>query len=328
MRYERHSLAPGGSPPAGFTADLGRALLRSPGSTGSLSVAWSVPTVVAPDPNYRVTFLAIRVPGANALTLREAMLFDRLLVPGFSETVGLDMLGPASVLLVGHQAVASSRDTLYVLTFPADEGQAAPSPGPAAEPPFTSDEFYAALPAMDPEPSPQPPVRPSLPSVAPGTTPPPDRAAEALVPDNIHGAAVTKISGRGPALFQGDFIYLAVPAYSLSSELGLDLSKVSAAGGHPDGLSSFFVVATPLLGFDAREILAAWFGSQLTNGLQIESIDVDGRIALMYSNQAVYAEDGVLYWMSYLDVGDFPPASPEPRPPLRDLVVDTVRALP
>jgi hypothetical protein len=328
MRYERHSLAPGGSPPPGFTDDLGRALLRSPGSTGSLSVAWSVPTVVAAEPNYRVTFVAIRVPGANGRNLREVMLLDRLLVPGLSESVGLNKLGPASFLLIGHEAVASSRDTLYVLSFPVDEGRATATPGPDAAPPFTSDEFYAALPATDPEPSPQPPARPALPSVAPGASSPPDRAAEALLPDRIRGAAVTKLSGRGPALFNGDFIYLALPAYSLSSELDLDLSTVSAAGGHPDGLSTYFVVATPLPGFDAREILAAWFHPQLTNGLQIESIDVDGRIALMYSNQAVYSKDGILYWMSYLDVGDFPPASPEPRPALRDLVVATVRALP
>jgi len=103
---------------------------------------------------------------------------------------------------------------------------------------------------------------------------------------------------------------------------------VSAAGGHPEGISTYFVVATPLPGFKAREILAAWFRPQLTNGLQVESIDVDGHLALLYSNQAVYAKDGVLYWMTYLDVGDFPPASPEPRPALRDLVVDTIRALP
>jgi len=328
MTYERHSLAQGGSPPAGFTDDLGRALLRSPGATGSLSVAWSVPTVVAEDPNYGVTFLAIRVPGANARNLRDVMFFDRLLIPGFSESVGLEMLGPASFLLVGHEAVATSRDTLYVLSFPVDDGRATATPGPNAAQPFTSDQFYAALPAMDPEPSPQPPAPPTLPSVAPGTSPPPDRAAEALLPDSIHGTAVTKISGRGPALFKGDFIYLALPAYTLSSELHLDLRKVSAAGGHPDGISTFFVVATPLPGFNAREILAAWFRPQLTNGLQVESIDVDGQLALMYSNQAVYAKDGVLYWMSYLDVGDFPPASPQPRPALRDLVVDTVRALP
>jgi hypothetical protein len=328
IQYERHSLAPGGSPPIGFTDDIGRALLRAADSTGTLSVAWSVPTVEASDPQYRVSFLAIRVPRANARNLRDVMLFDRILVPGFSGMVKLSSLGPVSVLLVGKEAIASSGDTLYLLSYPMDERGAAPSPGPDATPPFTSDQFYAALPATDPEPAPQPPSLPAVPSVAPGTSPPPDGTAEALLPDRIRDSPVAKVSGRGPGLFQGEWIHLGIPAYLLASELGLDLGKVSAAGGHPNGISTFFVVATPLPGFEAREILSAWFRPQLSDGLPIEAIEANGRVALLYGNQAVYAEDGVFYWMAYLDIGDRLTESPEPRPALKDLVADTLRVLP
>jgi hypothetical protein len=66
----------------------------------------------------------------------------------------------------------------------------------------------------------------------------------------------------------------------------------------------------------------------IPNGLNATTVEADGRVAVIYNNQAVYADDGVLYWMTYLDLGDFPPASPAPRPPLRDLVIDTLRALP
>jgi hypothetical protein len=326
MRYERHSLAPGGSPPAGFGDDLGRALLRAAGSeNGRLSVAWSVPIPSAADPRYDVTFLAIRIPGANARSLRDVIVLDWLLVPGFSGGVRLESSGPTYMLLVGQHSVVSSQDTLYLLSFPAFES--AP-PGPLPVPPFTPDEVEAALPATDPEPGPQPPARPTVPSVAPETSPPPDPAAEALLPDRVRGIPVMKVSGHGPALFSGGWIHLGIPAYLLSTELDLDLREVSVAGGHPDGMSTFVIVATPLPGLEARTILAAWFRPQLYDGLQIESVDVDGRIALLYSNQSVYAKDGVLYWMAYLDLGEFPISSPPPRPTLRELVIDTLRALP
>jgi len=329
MRYERHSLAPGGTPPAGFREELGRALLRAAGSAnGSVSVAWSVPTLADADPRYAVTFLAIRIPGANARSLREVVAYDWLLIPGFSGSLSLNSLGPESMLWVGANAVASSQDTLYLLSFPTVNGRLAPLPGPVPVPPFTQDELYAVLPATDPEPGPQPPARPAVPSVAPEASPPPDPAAEALLPDRIRGMPVQKVSGHGPALFRGGWIHLAIPAYLLSSELALNLREVSVAGGHPDGMSSFLIVATPLPGLEAREILAAWFRPQLLDGLQIESIDAGDRIALLYGNQAVYARDGVLYWMAYLDLGEAYISSPPPRPALRDLVIDTLRALP
>jgi hypothetical protein len=329
MRFVRRSLGPGGSPPPGFTEDLGRALLQAAGSTsGTLSVAWSAPTESV-DSRYGVTILAIRIPGADARNLRDAFALDPLFAPGFSGSVRLDELGHTSMLTVGDRLVSSSGDTLYVVSFPADDPQAAASPGPAPTPPFTQDEFFAAIPgSRDPQlPTPRP-TPAALPSVAPGVSPPPDLAAEALLPDRIRGASIVKISGRGPALFTGDWVYVGLPAYALSQQLGLDVRHLSAAGGHPDGISTFWIVATPIPGFDARAILTAWFRPLIPNGLNATTVEADGRVAVIYNNQAVYADDGVLYWMTYLDLGDFPPASPAPRPPLRDLVIDTLRALP
>jgi hypothetical protein len=226
--------------------------------------------------------------------------------------------------------VTSAGNTLYLLSFPTNDAQAAasPVPGPAPTPPFTDDELFAALPASDPEPTAPQPTRKPLPSIAPDVSPAPDRAAEALLPDRIRGASVVKISGRGPALFTGEWVYVGIPAYVMATQLDLDLSDRSAAGGHPDGISTYWIVATPIPGFDARAILTAWFRQLLPTGLDATTIETDGRVAVLYNNQAVYAKDGVLYWMTYLDIGDFPPASPAPRPALRDLVIDTLRALP
>jgi hypothetical protein len=81
-------------------------------------------------------------------------------------------------------------------------------------------------------------------------------------------------------------------------------------------------------GLDRHTILAAWLHPLAPNGWQVETVAADDRVAVVYGNQAVFATDGVLYWMTYLDVGDFPPASPPSRPDFRDLVVETLRALP
>jgi hypothetical protein len=328
IRFVRHSLLPGGAPPPGFTDDLGRALLRAAGSVeASLSVAWIEP---APDTDsvYGLTLIAIRIPGVVARDLREVVAADHLLVPGVSGTVRVGNVGPRSMLIMGDAAVASFRDTLYVLSFPGYDAQATPPPGPVPTAPFSEAEFFSALPATDPE-SEAPATTPRpLPTVAPDTSPPPDPATEALLPDRIRDVAVTKVSGRGPALFSGEWMYVGLPAYALYQQLGLNPERLSAAGGHPEGLSTFWIVATPLQGLDARTILAAWLHPLLANGWDVETVEADGRVAVVYGNQAVHAGDGVLYWMTYLDVGDFPPASPPPRPDFRDLVVDTLQALP
>jgi hypothetical protein len=331
MRFVRHSLAPGDALPPVFSDSLGRARLRAGGSAdGRLSVAWSAPTTVTSNSRYAVTILAIRIPGAVARNLRDAVALERLLAADSSDSIVVGRYERTSMLFVGDQVVMTSGNTLYLLSFPTNDAQAvtSPVPGPEPTPPFTEDELFAALPAADPELAEPEPTRRPLPSIGPDVSPPPDPTAEALLPDRIRGGSVTKISGRGPALYTGEWVYLGIPAYVMATQLGLDLSDRSAAGGHPDGISTYWIVATPVPGFDARAILAAWFRQLLPYGLEATAVQADGRVAILYNNQAVYAEDGLLYWMTYLDLGDFPPASPAPRPALRDLVIDTLRALP
>jgi hypothetical protein len=329
IRFVRHSLRPGEVPPPGFSDGLGLALLRAAGSAGtSLSVAWIEPAPEDADLVEGLTVVAIRIPGAVARNLREVVAADHLMTPGVSGTVRLGQVGPRSMLIVGDAAVASFRDTLYVLSFPGHDARSTPPPGPAPTAPFTEAELFAALPETDPESEPPAMTPRPLPSIAPDASPPPDPAAEALLPDHIRGIAVTKLSGRGPALFSGEWTYLGLPAYALYQQLGLNIQELSAAGGHPDGLSTFWIVATPVPGLEARTILAAWFHPLLGNGWNIETVEADGRVAVVYGDQAVHAADGVLYWMTYLDLGDFPPASPPPRPAFRDLVVEVLRALP
>ena len=328
MSLIRHSLATGEEPPPGFNADLGRALLQASGSAdGPLSVAWSEPAPEFADSIYALTIVAIRIPRAEARDLRDLAAADHLLVPGVSGSVRLGDVGSRSMLIVGDAAVASSGDTLYVLTFPPYDELATAPPGAAPTPPFSEAEFFAALPATDPETAlPRPTPRP-LPSVPPGASPPPDPAAEALLPDRIRDVALAKLSGRGPALFTGEWIYIGLPAYAVSPQLGLDPATLSAAAGHPAGLSSFWIVATPLPGFDRRTILAAWFRSLLSNGWEVETIEAGGRVAVVYGNQAVHTVDGALYWMTYLDLGDSW-GKPPPRPAFHDVVVDALKALP
>lgn len=329
MRFVRHSLATGEQPPPGFNADLGRALLRaSKSQTETLSVAWGEPTPEYSDSLYAFTITLIRIPGAAAKQLRDLAGADLLLVPGVSGSIHLREFGTRAVLIVGDAAVGSLGDMLWVLTFPPYEQGTSRPAEPTPSPPFSEDEFYDALPETDPEVAPPNPTLPPFPSVAPGASPPPDPAAEALLPDRIRDVAITKLSGRGPALFTGEWIYIGLPAAAVSTQLGLDPATLSAAAGHPDGLSTFWIVATPLPGLDRRTILAAWFRSLMSGSSEIETVESEGRVAVVYGGQAVHATDGVLYWMTYLDLGDSFGATPAPRPAFRDLVIDTLEALP
>lgn len=126
---------------------------------------------------------------------------------------------------------------------------------------------------------------------------------------------------------------LALPAYTLyRSGLSFEFDDVSAAAGAADALDTYVVIATRIPGASRLDLLGGWFNTVLELGGplgEVEVIDVDGRLVQLYADgtQAVFVADGLLYWMDYLDLGDFPPPSP-PRPALRDLVIDTVRNLP
>ena len=114
---------------------------------------------------------------------------------------------------------------------------------------------------------------------------------------------MTKQSGQGPAILNN--LAIALPSYQLMLSLGLDPNTFSAAFGHPDGASSFIVVATRALGLDARTLLGGWFADGLIRGASwdVETFETNGRVVQLYGQQAVYVTDGLVYWMTYFDVG-------------------------
>ena len=331
IAFARHSLATGDAPPSGFDDDLGRLLLRAAGSTnGKLAVAWIDPVPEQSSAVGGMTVVAVRIRGVDASRLRALPLVDRMLEPGTTGAFGADDNGPPIFFAVDRLTM-SADDILYIVTYPADDPSATPDPN--VTPAISQDELGAAFPGLDP-------VHPKKPDAASPTFPPdpggppdaslePAPALEARLPDAIRGVPLTKGSARGDSIH--DASLFAFPIYALwLAGLKLPLDDLSAAFAHADALSTYIVIACDTGPHDPRETLAAYFATIAgTRIVQFETLDAGGRTAIFEASggTAVAASDDTFYWMSYFDYGDFGP-SPPPRPPVRDLVLDTLAALP
>ncbi|MBI2776787.1 MAG: hypothetical protein HYX57_05950 [Chloroflexi bacterium] len=332
VRFVGRDLAAGG--PAPIDDELLRHVRDiAGGPAAAVSVAWIKADPAADDPTFGIHVVAVRVGGTTGMALRRAFVAASLLRPGASSLDALETLGK-EVVVIGRLTLAyASGDALLVVTF-ADPPRAVP-PGPTPTPnDWPLDTFFAALPASDPV---AVPTQPPAPSVDPGlTSPVPDPSAATLLSAEVMGVPLrAAVTARGSSVLTNSI--LALPAYGLYlSGPSFDLDDVSAAAGTAEGLSTYVVIATRIPEASRRGLLAAWFNFVLERGGpvgEVEVIDVDGRLAQLYGgggtqSQAVFVADGLLYWMAYLDLGDFPPPSPPPRPDLRDLVIDTVRNLP
>jgi hypothetical protein len=333
IRLVRRDLADGGPAPAPFdtaTLQLVRDLAATP--TAAVSLGWIEPEAGPVDRTGGVRAVALEIAGADGPSVRRAVVLAALLRPG---RTGIEArrIGDKDAVILGETAAIWTRDrTLIAMSWPA-ELVAPPSSGPRPTAPQLSfNQFFVRLPASDPAPSPSrgPEPTPTLPTLHPNASLAPDREIEALLPATVGGHSLSVLSGSGPDILTNQL--LGIPTYALlRAGLDIDLTRAGAAIGYAKGLSSYVVIATRVPDARRLDILWAWFrlvGE--TRGTAIEVVDVDGRTVQIYGDgsQAVFVADGLIYLMMYFDAGDFPPASPPPRPALRDLVVDTIRNLP
>lgn len=331
VRFIRHSLSPGDVPPSGFDDYIGRLLLRAAGSPeGELAVAWIEPVREQWDAVDGMTVVAVRIDGAKASRLRALPLIDRMLEPGTTGSFGgTDDEDPPMLFAVDRLTMSAS-DVLYIVTYPTSDPTATPEPDD--QPQISIEEMGAAFPGLDPVrlPKPEPP-EPTFPPDPGGPDPSlePDPALEARLPDEIRGFPMRKVSAHGRLAESSEFALFAFPLYALwLGGLTLPLDDLSVAFAHADELSSYIVIASNTGPHDPRETLGAYFGSLAGSRIvEFETIEAGGRIAIMDGVQAVSATDDTFYWMTYFDIGDFGP-TPPPRPPVRDLVLDTLEALP
>jgi hypothetical protein len=328
VHFVGHDLANGGSAP------IQDALLRhvrdlAGGSRSAVSVAWIEADPASEDPTFGIRVLAVRIGSASGMALRRAFVAASLLEPGSTSLDALETLG-RDVVVMGRLTLAyASGDVLVVVTF-ADPPSATP-PGPTPTPnDWPLDTFFAALPSSDPV---AVQTEPQALSIDPDlTSPVPDPSAATLLPAEVMSVPLrAAVTAHGRSVLTNYIV--ALPAYALyRTGLAFDFDDVSAAAGVSDGLSTYTVIATRVPGVTRLELLSAWFNGVLELGGpvgEVEIVDVDGRLVQLYNGgtQAIFVADGLLYWMDYLDMGDFAP-SPPPRPDLRDLVIDTMRNLP
>jgi hypothetical protein len=331
VRFVRHSLAQGQIAPPAFSDALGREMLAQAGrAERDLSVAWIETAPEDKATTFGLTVVAIRIRGAAGRAMLPLALADRLLRPGPKSFLGAndELAGGGTALYAGGALLVSSGDLVLMLTSEGVDPTATTPPNPdSTSAAWSDEEFLAVLPPADRLAAP-PPLSPQVvPSMAPDASAPPDPVAEALIPDSIGGRHVQKFSGKGPAVLLNPLVGL--PSYVLLMSLDLDPEQLSAAAGHPENASTFLVVATRVPGVGVRALLGGFFAGSLLQGASwdVEPVEMDGRVVDLYGDQAVYATDGLVYWMTYFDVGDFPSASPEPRPSIRDLVEETIRAI-
>jgi hypothetical protein len=333
-----HVLKFGDALPRDFSDDLGRALMainRSPES--DLSVAWVEATPEDAARNLGLTMFAIRVQGVEGTKLRQVVVGDRSMIIGPPSRLANDT-DTGTFVVVHNSVVGTAGDVVFLISFPAElYSDTPPAPDSAG---WTQDELRAALP--DVETITRRPGTPGpIPTTGPHVSPRPDLAAEALLPTSFRGVTLKKVSASGAALFsdpidpldpnasQFELIPLTVMASIVVGPLDLKDTEVSAAAAYGDGLSSFFMTATRVPGLSSRLLTGAVVDEMALQGWRtLETIDVDGRPLQLTEDLAFVAIDDVLYSMTYFDMGDSFGATFPPRPDLRDLAVDTVRALP
>jgi hypothetical protein len=173
------------------------------------------------------------------------------------------------------------------------------------------------------------------PTPPPGGGPTPEPSAprdpdlENLLPDEILGRPTTKFSIVGhPELdtFLGPIFGL------LASCVGATPADETTGYAIAADLRNWGVVAIQVRGHTGAELLDAFLhrvkpGAE--DSLRVRDEEVDGRRYLRSEGSwALYAAGPTLYWVFSFNVGDFPPASPPPIPPLDDIVRDAIRSLP
>jgi hypothetical protein len=260
---------------------------------------------------------AFRVRGADGRRLHQIVVGDRAMVPSPPDRIGTYENGSRAYVDLPRSMVGVSGDTVFLVTF-------APEADLTQSPPWSPEDLLMALPQTDDLPATgQPGPGPSF-NVA-GSDP----ATEVLLPKSVLGSPVkpTSESQYAPEVD----IVRQLPSYELVLSLGLDPSTLSSAAGYTDSLSTFFVVATRVPGVDARSLVGSVVDDLANSGgasMPMETVDVEGRPVQVMSDQAVYAEDELLYWMMYFDIGDNFGSTMAPRPPIRDIAVDIVPQLP
>jgi hypothetical protein len=171
------------------------------------------------------------------------------------------------------------------------------------------------------------------PTAAGGPTPQPsaprDPAFEDLLPDAILGRSTTKFSIVGHPELDTYF----GPIFRVLAEcVGGTAADETTGYAVAQELRSWGVFAIRVDGHTGAELLDALVhrmqpGSE--DSMRLSDQEVDGRPYLRSEGSwALYAAGPTLYWVLSLDVGDFPPASPPPIPPIDDIVEDVIRSLP
>ena len=332
ISFVRHSLATGDTPPSGFDDDLGRLLLRAAGSPdGDLAVAWIDPVPEHSASVGGMTVVAVRIRGTEARRLRVLPLIDRMLEPGTTGSFGGTRDEDPPILFGADALTMSAGDDVYIVSYPADDPSATPDPN--ATEVISLEAIGAAFPGLDPvrlpKPEPPDPTFPPDPGGPPDASLMPAPALEARLPDALRGAPLKKVSAHGASIH--DFALVAFPAYALwQGGLDLPLDDLSAAIAISDALSPYSVIAIDTGPHDPRETLAAYFASLAGSRIvEFETVEAGGRTAIFEESggTGVAATEDTFYWMDYLDYGDCWCTAP-PREPVRDLILETLEALP
>lgn len=189
--------------------------------------------------------------------------------------------------------------------------------------------FDELLPAP-PEPTERPARTPPPPE--PMETPPRDPQLEARLPDELDGRRLNVVSLA--SLREGDLSGLGTTLPSvLIPHLGVVPADVSMAVA-ADEQTGITIWAHRVDGFSGAQLEAAvlgilFAGPSVGAGFNFIGGEIDGRRYTANPSWALLAEDDILYWILYFDVGDcFAECEDPEREPFLDVIEETIAAIP
>ena len=190
--------------------------------------------------------------------------------------------------------------------------------------------FDAMLPE-EPEPTPRPPRTPE--PTASAETPPPDPDLEARLPSEMDGRLLRIVSfAHLRDVDLGGGFGTIVPSV-LVPHLGVDAADASM-GVAADDETSFTIWAHRIKGFSGAQLEAAMLGVLMAGpshgaGFPFYGGEVNGRRYTANPSWALFAEEDILYWLLYFDVGDcFSECELPDRTPFLEIIEDTIAAIP
>lgn len=230
----------------------------------------------------------------------------------------------------GAWSIGYAEDTLVIVGLD-PEALSGPTDFSDTSPHAVIEAAFDAMLPEEPERAPRPPRTPE--PTEPAETPPPDPDLEARLPAELGGRPLKIVSFSHLRNADLDGGFGAIVPSVLVPHLGVDAEDAAMAVA-ADEETSLTIWAHRIEGYSGAQLEAATLGVLLAGPSRGASFpfvggEVNGRRYTANPSWAVFADDDILYWLLYFDVGDcFSDCEQPDREPFLEILEDTIAAIP